>query len=175
MKTKDRSGKLEHEAGMCMKTKVLSPLKAGMLLKTHDFGASGESRDCGDTLLRERQDSSAWLARGMRIVLRSRCGSESKYLEWTLNWVTIGHNFPLLGLGGVANATLSSLEATRVLGICLLSLQNGQGLRLRNATQTNPSLTIGWQKNCSPEHLWGLSKRKIWPCRSELQASGIQE
>jgi hypothetical protein len=69
--------------------------------------------------------------------------------EWALNWVTIGHNFPLFGLGGAANATSSSL-APRVLGIWLLSLQNGQGLRLRNATQTNPWLTIGWQKNCSP-------------------------
>ena len=55
------------------------------------------------------------------------------------------------------------------------NLPSESSLRLQNATQTNPSLTIGWQKNCSSEHPGDLSKRKIWPCCSELRALGIQE
>jgi hypothetical protein len=112
--------------------------------------------------------------RGGCALFPSQAAGPSPNIGMSLNWVAIGHNFPLCGLGGVANATSSSL-ATRVLAICLLSLQNGQGLRLRNATQTNPALTIGWQENCLPEHPWGLSKREIWPCGSVLQAAGIQE
>jgi hypothetical protein len=96
MKTKNRRGKLEGEAGMCMKTSDLALWNGNVVeKKVVSTWHVGRARDCGGPLWCERQEFSAGLARRMQIVPMLRSGSESKCPEWTLNWVTIGHNFAL--------------------------------------------------------------------------------
>ena len=53
----------------------------------------------------EGAQSSAWPARGMRMVPPSPSRSESECRERILNWVTSGHNGSPIALGGAENIT----------------------------------------------------------------------
>ena len=131
------------------------PSKAGMLLKTQivsrwRVGKSWGLRRCFVApkagLL---SMAGAGDARCSHLRLRVRVEISGTIPKLGHDWA----QFPTFRTWRCCKCHIIELGDTRF-GICLLSLQNDQGLRLRNATQTNPSLTIGWQKNCSPEHAW---------------------